>query len=78
MSNEEILARALAEELRPWFERIKQLEASNIERGAEIRLLKELVLNSQKQAPAGAKAWDGSPWPAKAGFKGRDLKSAGH
>jgi hypothetical protein len=51
MTNEEMLARAIADELRPWLERIKQLEAANIEKGAEIRLLKELVLNYEKRAP---------------------------
>jgi hypothetical protein len=51
MSNEEMLARAIADELRPWLERIKQLEAANIEKGAEIRLLKEFLLRDEKRAP---------------------------
>jgi hypothetical protein len=53
MSNEEMIARSIADELRPWLERIKQLEAANIEKGAEIRLLKELLLNyrDEKRAP---------------------------
>jgi hypothetical protein len=45
MSNEEMLAHAIADELRPWLERIKQLETENIGLRAEFRLLKELALN---------------------------------
>ena len=54
MTNEEMIVRALADELRPWFERIKQLEASNIELRAELRLVKELTFNNyrdDKQTP---------------------------
>jgi hypothetical protein len=45
MTNEEMIAQAVADILKPWLERIKQLESRDIERGAELRLLKELVLN---------------------------------
>ena len=54
MSNEEMLARTIADELRPWLERIKQLEVSNIELRAELRLVKELTFNNyrdEKQTP---------------------------
>jgi len=54
MSNEQFLARAIADELRPWLERIKQLETSNIELRAELRLVKELTFNNyrdDKQTP---------------------------
>jgi len=54
LTNEEMLAKALADELRPWFERIKQLEAENIGLRAEFRFLKELTLNNyrdEKQTP---------------------------
>jgi len=78
VSNEEILARALADELQPWLERIKALEVANIERGAEIRLLKELVLGNRDQKHASGEAWNDPPWPANPGFKSRGLKSAGH
>jgi hypothetical protein len=48
MTNEEIVASAFAEILKPWLERIKQLETKSIEQGAELRLLKELTLRDEK------------------------------
>lgn len=50
----EEMGSALGEELRPWFERIRQLEAANIEIRAELRLVKELTFNNcrdEKQTP---------------------------
>ena len=49
MSNEELLARALADELRPWLERIKALEVKTIEQAAELRLIKEMALENYRE-----------------------------
>jgi hypothetical protein len=61
MSNEEMIAKALAEELRPWLERIKELEVKAIATGAELRLMKELLFRDEKHSPAPGDA-GGAPW----------------
>ena len=73
LTNEEMLAKALADELRPWLERIRQLETRDIEKGAEIRLLRELVLSEKRTAPGRF----GIPWRKGATHpfgEGRGLK----
>jgi hypothetical protein len=48
-TNEEMIAHAIADELRPWLDRIKQLEVKTIEQAAELRVLKELALSSRDE-----------------------------
>ena len=48
MSNEEMIASVIVGELRPWLERIKQLETQVIETRAELRLVKELTFNNYR------------------------------
>jgi hypothetical protein len=71
MTNKEMLARAIADELRPWLQRIRQLEVSNIEKGAEIRLLRELIINYRDAPSRPTKSIPFGPAP-RIGRSGKD------
>jgi hypothetical protein len=86
LTNEQMLARDMADIVRDYVAaEVGKLRAENVAVKAEMaelrgqfRLLKELFVRDQKHAPGDAEAWNAPPWPAKPGFKGRDLKSVGH
>ena len=83
LTNEEMLAKALADELRPWLERIKQLETENAVQHRRIELLE--ILNVDLKAEVKAMSYRekrvdtldiGSPWrpPPKIAGRSRSIK----